>query len=111
MASSFVNKAVLENNKGGKVSEVEITITLREGGHSHLWKWSGTVTLKRNGQPLRKVLTTQVDDKSQLLRDLANQLSEEITKIYISTNVDTDKISEFINTSVNGYLETLSNSK
>lgn len=102
--------AVVANNKGGKVSNLELHIALRDGGkHQHCWDVSGCMSVSRNGNPFRVERDWMNTDKVAFVHYLSSEICRQVNECYDNgkCNVDSRPIIDFVNKEVGDFISGL----
>ncbi len=98
---TFSDSKVLKNQKGGKPSNVSVSVTLKKGEvHRVHWKWEVSIKVVRNERPFQCTNTTPMDDVKGLIEDLFTKVCNEIATAYCrGCNVDARPILAFVKAS------------
>jgi hypothetical protein len=94
----FSDSNVLENQKGGKPSNVSVSVILKQGeDHRVTWKWEATVRVVRNERQFLHTDTISTNNPKKLVDNLFDMVCKELKTSYCGgCNVDCEPIIAFV---------------
>lgn len=97
----FSDSKVLENQKGGKLSNVSVSVILKQGeGHRVTWKWEATVRVVRNERQFSHTDNISTNNPKKLVDSLYAMVCNELKTSYCGgCNVDCEPILAFVKAS------------
>lgn len=99
------------SNKGGRESNVSISIILETGNRQKVWDLCGTINVTRNGYPFMAVeYVFDHSGKKELLKKLVSKISQDIVQTYYKNgcgNIDANAIVTYIQGETDKFAQTL----